>query len=109
MTSLINSLERAIEDYNIQINDLESSKQDFNIKIGSLMADKDDLGLEINKLNKSLQEIEPTKVIKEPTVSKAPIKPRPLLNTAIAGVLGLFIGVFLAFAREWWGKAISYK
>jgi len=94
-----------IEDLYLNINSLERSIQDLNIEINSLMSQKDNLELEINALNKSLDEVKSTGVIKEPTVSKAPIKPRPLLNTAIAGVLGLFIGVFLAFSREWYQKA----
>jgi len=91
----INSLQRLVEDYSIQINALEKEKRDIDIQINNLE-------LEINALNKFLQEIEPTKIIKQPTVSKSSIKPRPMLNMAIAGVLGLFVGVFLAFAKEWW-------
>jgi len=51
-----------------------------------------------------LDEIKPTQVVKSPTVSASPIKPRPLLNIVIAAILGLFIGVFLAFFQEWWEK-----
>jgi uncharacterized protein involved in exopolysaccharide biosynthesis len=35
---------------------------------------------------------------------KAPIKPNKKLNIAIAGVLGLFIGIFVAFFMEFWQK-----
>lgn len=84
----INSLERTIEDYNIQVNNLEAGKEDLRLRI--------------NSLNKFLQEIEPTKIVKRVTISKYPIRPRILLNTAIAAVLGIFLGIFLAFAREWW-------
>ena len=31
-----------------------------------------------------------------------PVSPRKLLNTAVAGALGLMLGVFGAFAIEWW-------
>jgi succinoglycan biosynthesis transport protein ExoP len=31
-----------------------------------------------------------------------PVSPRKLLNTAVAGALGLMLGVFGAFAVEWW-------
>jgi succinoglycan biosynthesis transport protein ExoP len=31
-----------------------------------------------------------------------PVSPRKLLNTAVAGMLGLFVGVFGAFALEYW-------
>jgi succinoglycan biosynthesis transport protein ExoP len=35
-------------------------------------------------------------------VPSKPVGPRKLLNTAVAGVLGLFVGVFGAFAVEYW-------
>ena len=60
---------------------------------------------QINSLQGQIEDIRPTQVIKSPTVSASPIKPRPLLNIVIAAVLGLFIGVFLAFFQEWWGKS----
>jgi uncharacterized protein involved in exopolysaccharide biosynthesis len=31
-----------------------------------------------------------------------PVSPRKMLNTAVAGTLGLMLGVFGAFAAEWW-------
>ncbi|MCX7856097.1 MAG: hypothetical protein N2556_09060, partial [Anaerolineae bacterium] len=31
-----------------------------------------------------------------------PVSPRKLLNTAVAGVLGLMLAVFGAFMTEWW-------
>lgn len=31
-----------------------------------------------------------------------PVSPRKMLNTAVAGALGLMLGVFGAFAIEWW-------
>ncbi len=39
-------------------------------------------------------------VIDSAIVPDKPIKPRKLLNTAIAGILGLFVGVGLAFVLE---------
>jgi len=59
---------------------------------------------QINSLQGQIEDIRPTQVIKSPTVSASPIKPRPLLNIVIAAILGLFIGVFLAFFQEWWEK-----
>lgn len=35
-------------------------------------------------------------------VPEEPVSPRKLLNTAVAGVLGLMLGVFGAFVAEWW-------
>jgi len=64
----------------------------------------ENLYLEINSLQRSLEDIQLTKIVKVPTVSERPVKPKPLLNIVIAGVLGVFIGVFLAFGKEWWEK-----
>jgi len=36
-----------------------------------------------------------------------PIRPRPLLNTAVAGVLGLMTGTFLAFVVDYLDKSIK--
>jgi len=35
-------------------------------------------------------------------VPQQPVSPRKMLNTAVAGALGLMVGVFGAFALEWW-------
>ena len=64
---------------------------------------------QINSLQGQIEDIRPTQVIKSPTVSASPIKPRPLLNIVIAAVLGLFIGVFLAFFQEWWEKSLPSR
>jgi polysaccharide biosynthesis transport protein len=101
----INSLERSIEDYNSQIGSLERGLEDYNIQINSLEGQIGDYQAQINSLKASLEDIKPTEIIKSPTVSENPVKPRPLLNMAIAGVLGLFVGIFAAFGREWWEEA----
>ena len=38
---------------------------------------------------------------------RTPIKPNKKLNIFIAGVLGLFVGVFVAFFLEFWQKGKS--
>ena len=82
----INSLQRTIEDYGSKVNSLERTIDDYNSTIDSLRA--------------SLAGIRETKIVKAPTVSENPIKPKKKLNIAIAGMLGLFIGVFWAFGKE---------
>lgn len=49
---------------------------------------------------KSIMNVENVQVIDEAQVPEFPIKPRPMLNMAIAGVLGLMSGVFLVFLLE---------
>ena len=115
----INSLERTIEDYNLQISSLERSIEDYNLQISSLERGLENYKIEINSLENtiesyyaqinslkaSLSNIKATRVVKSPTISKFPIKPRKRLNMAIAGILGLFLGVFLAFGLEWWQRS----
>ena len=57
---------------------------------------------ELLSLQKQIATLQPTKVLKEPTISKKPIKPNIILNTICALLLGLFGGIFFAFAKEWW-------
>jgi len=63
------------------------------------------LQITLSNLKSEMSAAEPTKILKNPTISAEPIKPRPLLNIVIAAVLGLFVGVFLAFFQEWWQKS----
>lgn len=37
-------------------------------------------------------------------IPQIPVAPRKMLNTAVAGALGLMLGVFGAFAVEWWKR-----
>ena len=94
-----------IEDLYLTINLLRRSKEDLDVQVNSLKTNIESLNAQINSLRASLDEIKPTQVVKSPTVSASPIKPRPLLNIVIAAILGLFIGVFLAFFQEWWEKS----
>ena len=96
-----------IEDLYLTINLLRRSKEDLDVQVNSLKTNIESLNAQINSLRASLDEIKPTQVVKSPTVSASPIKPRPLLNIVIAAVLGLFIGVFLAFFQEWWEKKFT--
>jgi len=63
------------------------------------------LQTQLSSKKRELSDSKMTEMIKLPTVPEKPIKPRPLLNMAIAGILGLFVGTFLAFGREWWQKS----
>ena len=84
---------------------LEAKKQEIEnryLDINALKNQINDLELQIDSLKKQMKNVQPTSIIKTPTVSEEPIRPRPFLNMAIAGILGLFVGVFGAFSREWW-------
>jgi len=57
-----------------------------------------------NSLKASLKDCEDFKIINYAQLPAAPIKPNKKLNILIAGVLGLFVGVFVAFFLEFWQK-----
>jgi uncharacterized protein involved in exopolysaccharide biosynthesis len=50
---------------------------------------------------KNIQNIQ---VVKSPQASRSPIKPKTRLNVMLAGVVGLFLTVFLSFFVEYISK-----
>ena len=88
-----NILEKEIDELQENINFLISKEQETAT-----------LYLTIINLRKEIEALQPTKIVKSPTISEKPVKPRSALNIAVAGVLGIFIGIFLAFGKEWWEK-----
>ena len=56
---------------------------------------------------KSIMKVENVQVIDKAQTPSSPIKPRPILNMAIAGVLALMSGVFLAFLIEYLDNTIK--
>lgn len=65
------------------------------------------LTAEANNLKASLGSCEDFKIINYAQLPVAPIKPNKKLNILIAGVLGLFVGIFVAFFLEFWQKGKS--
>jgi len=66
-----------------------------------------DLTEQINILQLSLKDCQDFKIINYAQLPIAPIKPRKELNIVIAGVLGLFVGIFVAFFLEFWQRGKS--
>jgi len=78
------------------LNSLATERNSYNFLISKISSIKEDL------MNyKGFKIIDPAS---EPTV---PIKPNKKLNILIAGVLGLFVGIFVAFFLEFWQKGKS--
>ena len=59
---------------------------------------------QISSIKEDLMNYKGFKIIDLATEPAVPIKPNKKLNVAIAGVLGLFVGVFVAFFIEFWQK-----
>lgn len=49
----------------------------------------------------NLSSLAKSRVVVEPALPQKPVGPRKLFNTAVAGMLGLFVGVITAFFLEW--------
>ena len=107
-------------------NQLIKNINDFNISLGNLKKELMEKKLILAKLNreynpkeklynifyKQAEEIRLTETAEADLLKisslahepKAPIKPNRKLNILIAGVLGLFVGIFVAFFLEFWQK-----
>lgn len=75
------------------------------IEKGELSAIKEEIEdsyAKINALKISLSDIPETRIIKPAVISANSIKPKFSLNIILAGLTGLFLGVFIVFWRKWW-------
>ncbi len=89
------NIERKIAEIQESLNFLKTQKIYADEGIASLQ-------ITISDLREELNFIQETKVIKQPTISEKPIRPRIAVNMIIAGILGLFFGISFAFGKEWW-------
>lgn len=62
---------------------------------------------QINTLHERLNNCQDFGIINYAQLPITPIKPNKKLNILIAGVLGLFVGIFVAFFLEFWQKGKS--
>lgn len=95
LSTLLESSKEMAKNYNelikagkltvIGFNPLELEKKISDLKISKLQVEQE------------LQQFKGVEIISNPSVSDKPIKPRVKLNIAIAGVISLFAGIFLAF------------
>ena len=54
----------------------------------------------IDSLKESIEEIQPTKIVKDIVILDTFIKQKFLINIAMAGLLGLFLGIFIVFSEK---------
>ncbi len=85
---------------------LENSIEKLQEKIDFLLAknkEVETLELEICNIQRQIGDVQPSRIIKEPAVVSEK-KPNLTFNLICGGILGIFLGVFLAFGKEWWEK-----
>lgn len=90
MVLFTTTLQQNISYYNQILDQLSQVKSDIDKK-----------KTEIVKLKLRQDFIIPLRIIQEPQVSPRPVKPKKVLNTAIAGILGLLISIFGAFFAQY--------
>ncbi|MDF2953362.1 MAG: Exopolysaccharide export protein/domain GumC/Wzc1 [Thermodesulfobacterium sp.] len=64
--------------------------------------EKSILDLKVRKIaiKQALNRLKGVEMLEEPRISENPVKPKIMLNIAIAGISSLFVGIFLAFFIE---------
>jgi len=94
---------------NNELSNLHIKMEEILTQIKNLQNGIDDKKIEIEKNNLAKDRVLNIKMIQEPTVSPLPVGPWKLLVVAIAGILSLMLGVFLAFFMEFWQKGAPQK
>ena len=104
----IKELEGDIKDLMAEKEELKSNTkieiEDLKSNIRDLETDKKYKLEEIENLKFKKNSIQNIQIIKPPKASPSPIKPKTRLNVMLAGVVGLFLTVFLAFFVEYISK-----
>lgn len=95
--------------YSKGISDAEKHFQ-TSLLLNSLVTERNNYNFLISKVSsikEDLMNYQGFKIIDLAIEPIAPIKPNKKLNILIAGVLGLFVGIFVAFFLEFWEKGKS--
>jgi capsular polysaccharide biosynthesis protein len=118
----VNILKEQIAEFEKNIQEIEKTKKKIaaseelseaerqfqtSLLLSSSVTERDlynDLTEQINILQLSLKDCQDFKIINYAQLPTTPIKLRKELNIVIAGVLGLFVGIFVAFFLEFWQK-----
>lgn len=118
---------RVVADKVIDNMDLPISYEQYRSKINvTLLKDTEIIKIEVNdnepqvaadianetaevfmETVKDIMKVENVQVIDKAEAPLNPIRPRPLLNIAIAGILGVMLGIFIAFLIEFLDNTIK--
>jgi polysaccharide biosynthesis transport protein len=107
-----NQLEKNINDFNISLKGLREELTEKKLILSQLDREYSAKEKLYNIFYKQAEEILLTETAEADLLKiaslayepRAPIKPNKKLNILIAGVLGLFVGIFVAFFLEFWQK-----
>lgn len=110
-----NQLKKNINDFNASLEDIKRELTEKRLIVSQLnreysVKEKVYINLYEKAEEIRLTETAETDLLKITSLAyepRAPIKPNRKLNILIAGVLGLFVGIFVAFFLEFWQKGKS--
>ncbi|MCJ7651051.1 MAG: Wzz/FepE/Etk N-terminal domain-containing protein [Candidatus Lokiarchaeota archaeon] len=107
-----NQLRKNINDFGVSLENLKKELTEKKLILAKLNREYSAKEKLYNIFYKQAEEVQLTETAEENLLKiaslayepKFPIKPNKKLNILIAGVLGLFVGVFVAFFLEFWQK-----
>ena len=110
-----NQLRKNINDFGVSLENLKKELTEKKLILAQLNREYSAKEKLYNIFYKQAEEVQLTETAEENLLKiaslayepKSPIKPNKKLNILIAGVLGLFVGVFVAFFLEFWQKGKS--
>jgi len=108
-------LKENIDVYSERVGNLKKELTEKKLILSQLNREYSAKGILYNIFYKQVEEIRLTETAEVDLLKiaslayepRAPIKPNKKLNITIAGVLGLFVGIFVAFFLEFWEKGKS--
>jgi uncharacterized protein involved in exopolysaccharide biosynthesis len=98
----IETLKSKLTNLDFQAIDVEIKLANLGVKTESLYVQSSELEAQQDDFKSQEIEVSSIKIVKEPAANPQRISPNRKLIVAVAGVLGLFVGVFAAFAVEFW-------
>ena len=116
---IINTIAEAIAKeqdmlYEEKIEPLKNEAEGVKKEIGLVQSRKEELFSRLLYLNqlqtrfdgiqRQIASFKKTRITFPAIIPEKPIKPRPVFNLAISIILGLFLGIFLAFSQEYLSK-----
>ena len=88
-----------------KISQLKIDKEALATDIKNLQSEISSLRLDMEEINIIKKHISNVELLQQPQRSLHPVSPKKKQNVAIAGILSLMLGVFLAFFMEFWQKS----
>jgi uncharacterized protein involved in exopolysaccharide biosynthesis len=95
-------LKEGIEDREKRVNEINMNLTRLDREISTLESTYDFLSEKLQEARIAKEEqLQSIRVVESPVVPQVPSGPSKMLNIAIAGLLGLFVGVFAAFFKNY--------